>query len=592
MKMDDKEFKYYKETVEKDEKEHNTNLEKYNRPQEVIEGYNGTFKDADGDMVENYLFISATTILPSLFFQMPRISVRAKRPTLNFEAAVITSLMNASFGDKEKEENQLCIIDAFLPYGFSVMKNGYNSRTGKAESPSLLTGEKKSDKANDMEGDAEYVKFERAISIRQSPKTTFLDSSQPFGKGNRITFKYDRTLQQIIDSNIYSLSSNFISYYGSRNRDKRLVDLKITEHWCMKDGYAWKLAYVEGWDEPLSWVKTKYTSLPVSYLRFNKMGDVLYGISHGTLGLKAQKELNYLNELWKRHIDSIRNQHLVWEEALSESGKKTMRQNDIGGIVGTSKPVLQGITAPLQSASVDPALFGNIQNVRSYLQLILSTTGGKTGGPESELATTERSKALGDALRSSGMQDAIRDFMIDQIKQRIKCFLTFGTPDIVVKMTGENITMPMTGKAIEPNAELQLGGDKGFELTELINGDIDSDFIFDVDIQSASRPDYPVIRKQLAEGIAVAQKLEPTLQRSGKKANFDLMLTDYFKTFDAIPDADKYITDMSENEKQALLNSISGAPGAPAGGEPGLPTEGAIDAGANRVNVNMGIGAQ
>lgn len=583
-KMDEKEFKYYRDIITEDITEHNKQLEKYNSPDSVIKAYNGSFEDGDSNdsMIENYLFIGASTILPSLFFQMPRINIRSYRETLRFQAAVLTSLINASFGDKEKEENQLAIIDAFLPYGFAVIKNGYNSRTGKAVKPSLLTGETKVDKDNDMEGDVEYVKFEKAVSLRQSPKKTYLDSSQPFGKGNRITFEYDRTLRQLIDSNLYALSSNFLSHYNARSNDSRKVELKLTEHWCVIDGYCWKLCYVEGWDEPLTWVKTEYTELPISYLRFNKIGDVLYCVSHGTLALKAQKELNYLNELWKKHIDNLRNQHIVYEEALSESGKKTMKMNDFGGIVGAVKPLGTGIASPLQSASVDPALFGNIENVREYLKLILSTTGGKAGGPESELATVERNKVLGDVMRSSGMQDSIRDFIIHQIKQRIKCFLKFGTPEMIIKMTGENLFNPMTGKQIMPNDEFQLGGDNGFELEELINGNIDVDFIFDVDIQSAARPDYPVIRKQMMEGIVMGQKLEPALQQKGKKINLDLMVKDYFATFDAIPNAEKYITDMSEEEK-AALSLIN-----PAGmTESGIPTEGGIETGANQVKTGV-----
>jgi hypothetical protein len=581
-KMDTKDFKYYKDTVEEDIREHDSQLEKVNCPSEVILGYNGRFKDSDdATQVENYLFVSAATILPSLYYQMPRINVRSNRESLRFEAAVLTSLCNSSFVDKEKEENQLCIVDAFLPYGYAVMKNGYNSRTGKTKDPSILTGESKSGKKNDMEGDVEYIKFEKAISIRQSPKFTYLDSSQPFGKGNRITFCYDRTLRQIKDSNLYDLSANFLSYYGSKSSDDRKVKMKITEHWCMISGYAWKLSYVEGWDEPLAWLQTEYTELPVSYLRFNKVGDVLYSISHGTLGLRAQKELNYLNELWKKHIDNMRNQHLVYEEALSESGKKTLKQNDIGGIVGATKPVVEGIATPLQSATVDPALFGNIQNVRQYLQLILSTTGGKTGGPEAEFATTEKAKALGDVLRSSGMQDAIRDFMIAQIKQRIKCYLKFGTPEMIIKLSGEELTMPLTGKPIEANQELALGGDSGLTLPELITGNIDLDFLFDVDIQSAARPDYPVIRKQLAEGIGLGVKMEPLLRAKGKKINLDLIMEDYFKTFDSIPNADKYIADMSEQEKQMMMQTaMAGQMGEP---PPGTPEEGAIARGAENV---------
>lgn len=204
------------------------------------------------------------------------------------------------------------------------------------------------------------------------------------------------------------------------------------------------------------------------------------------------------------------------------------------------------------------------------------------GGPDSELATVERNKALGDVMRSSGMQDAVRDFMISQIKQRIKCYLKFGTPELIIKMSGEKLIMPMTGKEIVPGTEMALGGSEGLSLDELITGDIDLDFVFDVDIQSAARPDFPVIRKQLAEGMVVAGKMEPMLRAEGKKPNYAAMLEDYFSTFDAIPNADKYIVEITPEEKAAMMApALPGLPG-------GVPNEAAIARGAEAVNLPLG----
>ena len=591
MNLTIEDFKHYKKNVETDIKKHNEELDRYNSPEEVIAAFNGRFakNPSDESMIENYLFVGSSTILPSLFYQMPRITIRSKR--LPFEAAVLTAFINATYGDREKEENQLCIIDAFLPYGFAVMKNLYNSRTGKVRNPSILTGKVMQEgKENDMEGDIEYLMYEKASSIRQSPKKTYLDSTQPFGKGNRITFEYDRTLQQLIDSNLYNLSSNFLSYFKARNKDSREQDIKLTEHWIMKDGFAWKLCYVEGWEEELAWNQTVYTELPVSYVRFNKIGDVMFAVSHGTLGLRAQKELNYLNELWKKHIDNMRNQHIVDESSLTESGKATIKANDIGGIVTTTKPIGAGIAAPLQSASVDPALFGNINTVREYLKLILSTTGGKTGGPESELATTERNKQLGDVLRTSGIQDSIRDFMIHQIKQRIKNILRIGDPEMIVIVTGDNLFDPETGKQIDPGTGVQIGGDNGLILKKVITGDIDVDYIYDVDMQSAARPDFPVVRKQLGEGIMIAGNLEEKLRGAGKKVHFDLLLKDYFATFDAVPDADKYITDMTQEEKDQMLMEQEAVKLFQMMNQAGVPTEGGIAKGAGKTPKPQGVG--
>lgn len=592
MPLSKKDFDHYKSLAEEDIQVHEDKLTAVNNPTEVIDAYNGVFDkfdvgehSHDRTMIENYLFIGASTILPSLFFQLPRINIRAKREGLDFSAAVLNSLINTDFDERAKEENQLSIIDAFLPYGYGVIKNGYNSRTGKAKS-SIFTGKTTGGKSpSNMEGDVEYIAFEKSIGVRQSPKFTYLDSTQPFRKGNRITFKYSRTLQQMIDSNLYALSENFLSHYGSKAEDKRKVKIDLHEMWIMRDANAWKLCYVEGWPEEIAWIKSEYNKLPVSYLRFNKMGDILYNISHGTLGLRAQKELNYLNELWKKKVDNLRDQHLLYEGALTESGKLTAKNNDIGAIVTTNKPITAGVYAQMQSQAVNVDLFKNIESTRAYLQLIMSTTGGKGGGPESELATTEKNKALGDALRASGMTDAIRDFVVDQIKQRIRNFIKLGSPEMILKITGENLINPLTGQQVEPNTEFQIGGIEGLTLQELIKGNIEVDYIYDVDITSAQRPDFPVIRKQLAEGITVASTLEMKLNEQGKKVQYDLMLEDYFATFDAVPNAKKYIADMTEQDKAMWIKNIQAQA---MGG--GVPDEGSIKKSAEKVPSVTGIG--
>jgi hypothetical protein len=395
----------------------------------------------------------------------------------------------------------------------------------------------------------------------------------------------------MVDSNMYKLSSNFLQFFKGKG-DLREVETTLTEFWIMIEGKAHKLVYVDNWEhEELGFIETKYDTLPVSYLRFNQLVSPAvapYSISHGALAYRAQKELNYLNELWKKHIDQLRNQFLIYEKALNQSGKATVRANEIGGVVFTDQPLTAGVAMPLQSAAIDPNLFGNINDVRSYLNLVLSATGAKTGEGESDLATTEKQKQLGDTLRASGMQDNIRDFVVDQCKQRIKNYLKLASPEMVLKLTGDNLTNPMTGKTIPNGSEIVIGGEKGFELSDLITGDIDVDYIFEVDIVTAQRPDFPVVRKQLAEGITLASQLEPKLTEAGKKIHYDKMLEDYFATFDAIPDAKKYISDMTEEDKMKLMAQM----GAMQGMGGGVPNEEAIASGAMSVpteTAGMGV---
>ena len=201
------------------------------------------------------------TALPALFFQLPRIHIRSEK--FPFAGATLSSLINKEFGEKEKEENQLCIIDAFLPYGYAVMKSAFNSRTKKVKLPKVITGEQKSDSSSSsVETEAEYIDQKGTIALRQSPKCTYLDSTQPFGRGTRVTFQYERTLEQLKRSNLYNLSQNFIAHFGTKDHDARKVKIKIYEMFVMRKDKAWKLVWADNWNEELAWVKTEYRKLP------------------------------------------------------------------------------------------------------------------------------------------------------------------------------------------------------------------------------------------------------------------------------------------------------------------------------------------
>jgi hypothetical protein len=598
MALKEKDFEYYKKEIDDDIKFHRTKMSEVNRPSEVKAAYKGKFEtdglpNTDSDyMTENHLFISANTVLPSLFFQLPRLNVRPKfRDDLRFAANIINGLGNVYLNEDVKKENQLAIIDTFLPYGYGAIKSGYNSRVGTIKQPKtskfkeLFTGKvegENSQNDNAMESEVEYIKYERPVLLRHSPKHTYLDRRQDFNKGTRMTLEYQRSVQNLIDSNLYKLDKTFIDHFKSRSgtNDLRCAYVTLYESWMKMDKKIFKLVYVEDWPEELAFIETDYDEIPVSLLRFNKMGDVLYNVAHGTLGLEAQKELNFLNELWKKHVENIRNQFIIDDSGLTNEGKITLNDNPIGGIIKATRPGLTAI--PLMSQGVDPALFSNIENLRQYLSLLMSTSGGKGGG-ESELATVEKNKALGDALRSSGMQDDIRDFYIDQAKKMVKNILKFGDPELTVTITGDNVINPLTGETLNQGDAVKIGGETGIPLRQLIEGDIDIDYVFDVDITSAARPDFPVIRKQLAEGITIATQLAPLLQGSNKKVNYDLMLEDYFSTFDAIPNAKKYVSDLSGEEKQRLLSQIAPSGMEGAGTGTGIPGETTINAGAETV---------
>jgi hypothetical protein len=590
-KLSEKEFSYYKGWISESKKEHDTKMKNLNIPEAVIQMYQGLLQEKE--VYENYMLIAVQTLIPTLFYQFPRPIIKRKTGRgSDYSASVIEAVVKHYINDDWKIENQLCILDAYLAYGYGVMKVAYNSRVGRVNKPSILTGETKSIGNENVEDD-EYIRFEHPVIQRVSPRDTYLDHTKPFHQGQRITFDYKRTLQELIDSNIYNLSSEFINYFKGKsdNSDARKVKFDLHEHFCTLESGVYKLCYVDEWDEPLFWEKTAYKKLPVALLRFTKTPDELYAVSQGKLAYNAQKELDYLNEIWKQHVDKIRRQHLVWEEALTESGKKVLEMNEIDGIVKTSQPVSGGVYAQIGSNPMGKDVYANIENVRNYLKLLLSTTGGRGGGSDVEFAETEKQQAQGDFMRSSGFQDNIRDFVRKQLRLTVSNVYYLGSPDMTVKISGKDVIDPKTGEIIS-GKYLKLGGETGLNFQEEVGGDVESDYLYDCDITSASRPDYAVIRKQLTEALMLLQTLRPAINEKGKDIDIATLAQDYLNTFDALPDPEKYFVDLTPEQKAMIeQNKMMAQIMAQQGKKlpQGVPNEKAIETGIQNQATGVGI---
>jgi len=595
-KLTRKDFDFYKGWIAESGKEHAMMMENH-VPDSIMDAYEGRITERGftgakvvGNMPEDYLFIAANTVVPTLFYQVPRPLIRGKREDLKYSAAVIDGLARAYFTDKWKKEIQACIIDGFLAYPFAVMKTGYNSRRGKLEpKTSLLTGQTKTNTdSKSMEASEEYLKFENPFIERVSPRFTYLDHTKEFGKGLKVTFQYERNLQEIIDSNLYSLDSNFLNYFKSRTGDNRKVKLKLFEHWCMINGYAWKLVYTDEWQEELYWGKTEYKELPYVPMRFNDLGDRLYTVSHGYLAYEAQKELDYQNHIWKEHIDKTRRQHLIDQNILTEDGDKVLKANIIDGIVKCNKPPA-GFYQQITSQPMGKDAYAGIENIRNYLKLLLSTSGGRGGETEAEFAYTEKQQAVGDFMRTSGLQDTIRDFVREILRKEVSYLVKFGDPEVTIQITGKDVKDPNTGQLIT-GKELVIGGENGFNLQEEIVGDVETDYIYDVDITSASRPDFAIMRKQMGEALAVITSpvIDAKLAQEGKKFEVGEFVQDFLNTFDTLVDPQKYVRDLTEEEKAMMAMQMAQA-------QPGMstqapePNEEAMNQGAEQLIQNPGV---
>src|SRR3990167_5235714 len=127
-KLSPENLAYYRDVVDTDIKSHNVMLAT-SLPEDVMDAYEGKIAERDGqefrvvgNHIEDYIFIATNTIIPTLFYQVPRPIIRGMREELKYSAAVISGLVKVYARDDFKKEVQTCIIDAFLPYHSASMK--------------------------------------------------------------------------------------------------------------------------------------------------------------------------------------------------------------------------------------------------------------------------------------------------------------------------------------------------------------------------------------------------------------------------------------------------------------------------------------
>ncbi|RLC33229.1 MAG: hypothetical protein DRZ76_04580, partial [Candidatus Nealsonbacteria bacterium] len=77
--LSSRDFDYYRGWIQESISEHEKQMQHINMPDEVVASYEGriaAFEQGEAvtgsDIIENYLFIAVNTLLPTLFYQVPR----------------------------------------------------------------------------------------------------------------------------------------------------------------------------------------------------------------------------------------------------------------------------------------------------------------------------------------------------------------------------------------------------------------------------------------------------------------------------------------------------------------------------------------
>ena len=551
----------------------------------------------------NKFFPSTATLVTTLYPQNPKFLCTPKRTTPQDElsAKVLSSAMNYYFEEiGAEQENQNAIVNAWFN-GFGCVKQGWRTVTRQVNPPEMIQepqglmaklggmfGKPKVKETNMEQGDSdEYIEQDEPFLFSIDPRDILLDPDMPFNKGQKVAHRIKRSLEQIKTCGLYKdLGDNFYSSMRTK-KDDREIELDLWELWCVEDGVPYVITLCDRWEQPLRYQRMDYLSegLPFTFLALNVEPKVTYPISHGKIIQNAQREIDYILTLQLKHLDKHRNQVLVNEKALSESGKRTLENNKLGGVVYTNVPVTSGVYSPITTAPIPADMF-NLQGIlTNQLMELLTVTGARaTGASELETATQEKIAEMGNQMRTAGMQKMIKSFITKQGKKLSQDLKQFATAPAIFKITGLNVQDPMTGQLITDKwVEFGTEGNPT-SLKDAIQGDYD----IDVSMVSTSERELPVIRKQLVDAIGLLSNpvMQQSLAMEGKKVRTSELVKDLLKTFDTLANTDKYLEDLPPPPMMPPQMPPMGPGGIPAP-QPGLevPSPEAIQGGVENVNV-------
>ena len=509
----------------------------------------------------NKMFPATNRVTPTFYWQNPKIVFKPKRGTTQFASEIATAKINYDFRELGmKKVNQRIILDAWYS-GFGGVKMGYTTRfkykpEGK-EGANIISRVKevmtqdKRDKPDTSFREVDYIEYEGTWAKRLKPTNVLFDPREDVGEDKIIWLKFPKTLQDVMDSDMYSdIDKGFIKHYKG-GKDPRDVNLELYEGWILTQNGPEIVVFCDGWVDALRYDKSSWKGdgFPMSFLSFAECPDTKYPPSFMKVAYRPQKQISYLSTLQGMIADKFRSQTAVNEQSLTPEGKQTLDANEFGGIVYFKGPI-QGNVGDLTSSRIPPDLYQLIQDQQANLQEILQVSGLQLGSAEGQKTLgQDQLVEKGNMQGLTGIQDKVREFVMDEAHKMLQFLKQYATSEEFIPTVGMNIINPDT-KQVITDEWISFGTeDNPQTLKEAITGD----FGEEVDIRSAQQQN-DLMKLQAAQNlIPQLKQMELDLAEEGEKVNMGKaarMILNLYK--EILPEAEHIVERMSEEEKQQL----------------------------------------
>ena len=528
------------------------------------------------------LFAGANTILPNLYYRDPRPLVTAIRSTegpvsQDQSAALMAALLKLYMKQNNaKSENQDAVLNAYF-FGLGWKKLGYTFESEPmqeemSQEPETLNESQgfSFKKLLGMEGQEkptplqfkermDFVDKSGLFNSSESPLNIFLDHKADLRNGKVRAHRVTRSLYELMNFGAYDqeiledIYKKFKHTRGSR-LDTRDIDLSVNEEHIVQRNGIWVLTWVDEFDKPIQYERSTWQGKGFQFvpLSFTNEPGVRYPISHMKIAVQVQDRIDKMASLFYQTVSRSRNMLFINQNRLQKGSVDAIIANKVQGIVLTNEDLTPGTFAHAQSPPVSndlPSLIALCQ--QNLIQVMGSDEQTVTGRSKNKNLGQDEIAHAGTQVRESGMQDRVKDFMIEQFEKEAQLLKEYSDSELQLEITGEDYVDPIMAEKMEKQNVSFMSLENPIAAKRYIEN---VDFSLDMNVEEAVKPDREKIMNDIERVIAFTSNplVETAINNDGYAVATGALAIEWMSNVESLGNSKKYLKKINSMQLAAI----------------------------------------
>ena len=537
----------------------------------------------------NIVYAIVKNIIPTLYWKNPYITVIPKRKEDEDSAPYAGAILNYFNEELDiKSVNRQIIFDAYV-IGEGVCKLGYatqfgsdipdedlekrrekEKKTGLIEKIELSLGLRKKKKEEEPEKQFielnEYVKSENPYVIWVNPFDFVIDpSANSIYTARWVAQKITKILKEVKENENYSNTQSLKGSDVPETLSKEVPETQIENfktidlyeiHYKTDEGIKILTLAKDGEEyRPLRHEKSIHNmdGFQFEILTFNKHNHKLYAKSDIDIIKGLQDRISTTFDSILEQIDKYVPKIFVDETAMTEQGKRALRDGDVGSICYTNKDPNSVVKeANFTQLKADLAIF-----IDKILEIIMLETGltkaQLMGMSQAQTATEAQIAQGGQNQRLSDKFDMVADFANKQSRKLWQVIQQFVDLEEIQLITGDQGIDEVTGMP-----KFSWIPDITSEMAEKLSK---GEYRFRIEVGAMEKPDLPILRSQIERmaGLLQQEGVLLAFQMQGYKINIAEIFKRYLMLYPYVfPDIGKIIQPITPKTQGLLPMGVPG----------------------------------